>query len=195
MSVDLFTKMEGWLAVAKDGWTFPLEKSEVQAVAALRAENERLTKIERAARDFVKFVVNNLPHLEQHEVSGLFGHLEREELCAALAGTEGKGNGCDRQFLEQLTRRLADEGKLIEAGWIGLRLAAVPLDAPAVQLDEMRNAFMAGAQHLFASIMGVLDPEAEVTAQDMRRMELIAAELEAFGKELELRLAKTGRPQ
>ncbi len=42
MSVDLFTKMEGWLTVAKDGWTFPLEKSEVQAVAALRAENERL---------------------------------------------------------------------------------------------------------------------------------------------------------
>ncbi len=27
----------------------------------------------------------------------------------------------DRQFLEQLTKRLADEGKLIEAGWVSLR--------------------------------------------------------------------------
>lgn len=59
----------------------------------------------------------------------------------------------DRQFLEQLSRRLADEGKLIEAGWVGLRLAAVPLNAPAAQLEEMRNAFMAGAQHLFSSII------------------------------------------
>lgn len=96
----------------------------------------------------------------------------------------------DRQFLEQLTKRLADDGKLIEAGWVSLRLHAVPLNAPAVQLDEMRNAFMAGAQHLFASIMNVLDPGTEPTDADMNRMSLIAAELETFGKELELRVAK-----
>lgn len=96
----------------------------------------------------------------------------------------------DRQFLEQLTKRLADEGKLIEAGWVSLRLHAVPLNASAVQLEEMRNAFMAGAQHLFASIMTMLDPGVEETPADLRRMDLIARELEAFGKELELRVAK-----
>lgn len=96
----------------------------------------------------------------------------------------------DRHFLEQLTKRLADEGKLIEAGWVSLRLHAVPLNAPAVQIAEMRNAFMAGAQHLFASIMTVLDPGTEPTDADMERMGLIAEELEAFGKELELRVAK-----
>lgn len=96
----------------------------------------------------------------------------------------------DRQFLEQLTKRLADEGKLIEAGWVSLRLHAVPLNASAVQLEEMRNAFMAGAQHLFASIMTMLDPGVEETPADLRRMDLIDRELEAFGKELELRVAK-----
>jgi hypothetical protein len=97
----------------------------------------------------------------------------------------------DRQFLEQLSRRLADDGKLIEAGWIGLRIAAVPLNAPAVQLEEMRNAFMAGAQHLFSSIMTILDPSLEETEADMRRLDLIASELDEFRKELELRVSRT----
>ena len=98
----------------------------------------------------------------------------------------------NRQYLEALSKRLADEGKLIEAGWVGLRLAAIPLNAPAVQLEEMHNAFMAGAQHLFSSIMTLLEPGEMETPNDMRRMELIATELAAFGRELELRLAKTG---
>jgi hypothetical protein len=55
----------------------------------------------------------------------------------------------------------------------------------------MRLAFMAGAQHLFASIMAFLDPGTEETDADLRRMGLIADELEAFGKELELWVAKT----
>jgi hypothetical protein len=42
----------------------------------------------------------------------------------------------DRQFLEQLSRKLADEGKLIEAGWVALRLQAIPHNAPAVQLQR-----------------------------------------------------------
>jgi hypothetical protein len=61
----------------------------------------------------------------------------------------------DRQYLEQLSRRLADDGRLIEAGWVALRIQAIPHDAPAVQLQEMRMAYMAGAQRLFASIMSI----------------------------------------
>lgn len=86
----------------------------------------------------------------------------------------------DRAFLERLSRELVDQGKLMEAGWVGLRLAAVPDDAPKVQLQEMRMAFFAGAQHLFSSIMGVLDAGEEPTEADLRRMELIDAELRAF---------------
>ncbi len=95
----------------------------------------------------------------------------------------------DRAFLERMTRELAEQGKLIEAGWYSLRLAAIAPDAPALQLSEMRMAFFAGAQHLFGSMMGgVLDPDAEPTADDLRRMDLIDAELEAFIKEFELRI-------
>jgi DNA modification methylase len=43
----------------------------------------------------------------------------------------------DRAFLERLSRELTDQGKLIEAGWVSLRLAAIPLDASALQLQEM----------------------------------------------------------
>jgi hypothetical protein len=96
----------------------------------------------------------------------------------------------DRQFLEQLSRRLADEGKLIEAGWVALRIQTIPLDAPAVQLQEMRMAYMAGAQHLFSSIMTILEPGQDETEADLTRMDLIHKELETFSKELELRASR-----
>jgi hypothetical protein len=86
----------------------------------------------------------------------------------------------DRDYLQKMERHLADEGKLIEAGWIGLRIAALPIDAPAIQLKEMRNAFFAGAQHLFVSIMTILEPGAEPTDDDLTRMDLIDKELRAF---------------
>lgn len=83
------------------------------------------------------------------------------------------------QFAQELTAR----GKLIEAGWCGLRLAAISPDAPQIQIDEMRMAFFAGAQHLFASIMGILDPGEEPTDADLKRMDQIHAELAAFEHE------------
>jgi hypothetical protein len=82
--------------------------------------------------------------------------------------------------LQRLARTLTDEGKLIEAGWIGMRLAAIPRDAPQIQLDEMRMAFFGGAQHLFRCLMSILDPGDEPTEADYRRMELIDAELKEF---------------
>jgi hypothetical protein len=89
----------------------------------------------------------------------------------------------DREYLRRFERELVDKGKLIEAGWVGLRLAAIPDGAPKIQLEEMRNAFFAGAQHLFGSIMGILDDDREPTEADMKRMSLIADELETFAKD------------
>lgn len=94
----------------------------------------------------------------------------------------------DKAFLERLSRELTDQGKLIEAGWVGLRIAAIPLDASATQLDEMRNAFFAGAQHLFGSIMTVMDPDALPTEKDVERISSIARELRGFIAEFKLRL-------
>lgn len=99
----------------------------------------------------------------------------------------------ERSDLERLSRQLADNGKLIEAGWMALRAQAVPLSASAAQIDDMRLAFMGGAQHLFASIMTILDPGSEPPRADLRRMELIHRELEAFATELKLRLTTGGR--
>lgn len=97
----------------------------------------------------------------------------------------------DRAFLEKLSRKLTEEGKLIEAGWVGLRMAAIPVDAPAIQLEEMRMAFFAGAQHLFSSMITILDPGEEPTDADMERLELINNELDKFIKDFELKHIKT----
>lgn len=97
----------------------------------------------------------------------------------------------DRAYLERLSRDLVDAGKIIEAGWIGLRLAAIPLGAPAAQLDEMRNAFFAGAQHLFASILAVLEPGDDPTDSDLRRLDLIRTELDRFIRDFEMRHTET----
>ncbi|MCG7945817.1 MAG: hypothetical protein N0C84_05665 [Candidatus Thiodiazotropha taylori] len=91
-----------------------------------------------------------------------------------------------------VTKTAADNGKLIEAGFNALRELAIAPDAPQVQVDEMRLAYMAGAQHLWASIMSVLDPGPDETPGDMMRMEKIQAELDAWQQTLELRLGKTG---
>lgn len=72
------------------------------------------------------------------------------------------------------------EGKIIEAGWQAMRITCVAADAPPDQLEEMRMAFYAGAQHLWGSIMNGLDPDAEPTAEDERKMVLIGRELDSF---------------
>jgi hypothetical protein len=93
----------------------------------------------------------------------------------------------DRVFLKRLSRELTDQGKLIESGWIGLRLAVIQPDASELQLKEMRMAFFAGAQHLFSSIMTILEPGAEPTDKDLERLDLIDKELRAFIADFEVR--------
>ncbi len=77
-----------------------------------------------------------------------------------------------------LTKDLTDKGRLIEAGFAAFAHFTIPKDAPAVQLREMQLAFMAGAEHLFSSIMGILDPGEEPTEADLGRMDLIHKELD-----------------
>jgi hypothetical protein len=90
-------------------------------------------------------------------------------------------------FVEKLTKDLTDKGLLIEAGFVSLRHTAMAKDAPAEQVDEMRIAFFAGAQHLFGSIMSILDPGEEPTLADLQRMDLIQRELDRFIKDYSAR--------
>ncbi len=90
--------------------------------------------------------------------------------------------------VDALAKELTDKGLLIEAGFVSLRHAAMAKDATALQVDEMRSAFFAGAQHLFASIMSILDPgDDEPTENDLRRMSLISDELDRFIADYKLR--------
>jgi hypothetical protein len=85
-----------------------------------------------------------------------------------------------RSVVDDVTKRLTDEGKIIEAGWASLKLMAIPKDASETQLQEMRTAFFAGAHHLFGSMMSFLEEGEEETENDLKRMDLVAKELAGF---------------
>jgi len=89
----------------------------------------------------------------------------------------------------ELSRKLTDDGQIIAAGFASLRAMAMRPDVPELQLREMRMAFFAGAAHLFGSIMNIMDEGDEPTDRDMNRMSLIAAELEAFNRDIQTRYA------
>lgn len=97
------------------------------------------------------------------------------------------------ELAAKVTRELLDNGKIIAAGWTLFRSYVIPKDAPLIQIQEMEKAFFAGAQHLWGSIMSGLDEDAEITPQDERRMELIGAELDAFGERLKAEIECEGR--
>ena len=91
-----------------------------------------------------------------------------------------------QEAARKLSEGLADAGKIIEGGFAGFSMMVIPKDAPQIQIQEMRMAFFAGAQHLFASIMAVMDSDRDPTERDLHRMSLIHQELEAFSKNFEL---------
>ena len=76
-------------------------------------------------------------------------------------------------------RAMVDQGRLIEAGWLSLMMMAFP-HAPRNQQEQLRDVFFAGAQHTFASIVGMLSDDDEVTEQDTKRMDNVHAELNRF---------------
>lgn len=97
------------------------------------------------------------------------------------------------EVIDRLIKEMADRGMLIEVGWLALRKLWLAPDVPPDQVKALRYAFMAGSQHLFASIIGILDPGEEATEKDLKRIDLIAAELEVFRKEMEADLPTKGR--
>lgn len=91
---------------------------------------------------------------------------------------------------EKITKSLADQGKLIEAGWQCYRLLCLKMQ-PHETRDDLREAFLAGAEHVFSSIIGMLDPGTEETDADLHRMDRLHAELETVRKTLTLKYGRT----
>ena len=90
-----------------------------------------------------------------------------------------------------ITMKLAREGKILEGGWRAFELICVAENMPDVQRSDLRIAYYAGCQHLWASMMGIMDPGEEPTDADMNKMELIDNELKAVAAELKLRLGRS----
>jgi hypothetical protein len=88
-----------------------------------------------------------------------------------------------RATVEKLTKELTDRGLLIEAGWMAFRLFVIDTDEEKFtprEIDMFRCSFFAGSQHLWASIISLLEEGTEPTDADMKRMDLINTELTNF---------------
>lgn len=93
------------------------------------------------------------------------------------------------EVAKQLTIDLATQGKIIQGGWRAFEMLVLPESAPDIQRTEMRRAFFAGAHHLWGSIMSFLEEGAEPTPADLKRMDLINDELDAYVEELKRAMA------
>lgn len=89
----------------------------------------------------------------------------------------------DPIYLTRRARELADEGKVIEAGWTTLRISVFHPDTPPVILEQARHTFFAGAFHLWSVIFTVLEGGTLETDMDMQRMTRIQQELDRFMKQ------------
>src|SRR6516162_530034 len=84
----------------------------------------------------------------------------------------------------EITKELTDKGKLIQAGFTLYTHYVIPKDASSTQVAECLFAYMAGAEHLFDSIMNIMEPGEEPTEADMRRMDLIHNKIEEWRAKL-----------
>jgi hypothetical protein len=78
--------------------------------------------------------------------------------------------------------------QLMAEQWDSFAREVLPLNAPAVQRQEMRRAFYAGAQGILFGVIAALAPESEPTAEDLQVMQNLQAELSDFAE-----LVKAGR--
>jgi len=87
-----------------------------------------------------------------------------------------------RKLAEAITGRAVDEGQIIALGFAAYISNIYPnwRTMPVDQRDQLRATFYAGAQHVWGSVFSFLDPGEEPTERDMRLMDLINHELEAF---------------
>ena len=88
-----------------------------------------------------------------------------------------------KQIADALLRELSDRGQIIEGGWKAYEKLTLE-GTSEIQRSECRKAFFFGAQHLFASVLGMLSPDAEPTELDLERMDKLDAELRRFLEEI-----------
>lgn len=85
-----------------------------------------------------------------------------------------------QKFINYMSDTFIEKGLPISGGWASYKMLVMPKEAGAVQLEETRKAFFAGAQHLYSMIMHGLTEGSEPTETDLKRMQNIETELAAF---------------
>ena len=92
-------------------------------------------------------------------------------------------NNAKKALAEMMMRESVKHGKGIAIGWAGFRKMVVPKDASPQQVTDMRNAFYAGAMHLFHTVLSALSPKKdEITQGDLDAMHSVTQELAEFEK-------------
>lgn len=74
--------------------------------------------------------------------------------------------------------------KLMAEQWGIFSERVMPIDAPAIQKQEMRRAFYAGAQAILFRVIAAFSPETEPTEADLKVMDDLNQELNDFGQAL-----------
>jgi hypothetical protein len=92
-----------------------------------------------------------------------------------------------RQMAERIAQELADQGKVIEAGWQIYRSFALRDVQSIKELDRLREIWDAGASHLFTTIATMLEPGVMETEADLRRMTKVGDEAQAIDNRLRLK--------
>lgn len=85
-----------------------------------------------------------------------------------------------REIAQRVTEDLSQEGRLIAGGWRAFEILTGLERAPELQRSEMKLAYYSGAQHLFASIMNILEEGQEPTEGDLNKVTAIHEELEQW---------------
>jgi hypothetical protein len=83
-----------------------------------------------------------------------------------------------------ISKIMAQNGKIIEGGWIAARAGMYKDVTDPETLKLMRECYMGGAQHLFSTVIQALSAGDEVSLSDERMMESIVTELDNWYEEM-----------
>jgi hypothetical protein len=97
-----------------------------------------------------------------------------------------------QELADELARHLADKGLMVEGGWQMMKALVMPKNAPVQQIHDCRIFFFAGAQHVWSSLLSIMEKGTDATEADLRRMENIEQEMGRFVTEFNALMAARG---
>lgn len=95
------------------------------------------------------------------------------------------------RLADDIVRSAGNAGLLVETGWQIHKGIILQIADNDPRLFDIRLAFMAGAEHVFTSLIGMMDEGDEITDGDMKKMALLDQEIGKIRAELELAFYET----